>query len=71
MGGQRPGGQVGARIDAQAVQPGRGPLEVIGVVRSDPQLDQAPDRRGDEAELAAAVTGGEPAVALVGESDSR
>ena len=70
-GGQRPGSRVDGRVDPLPVQPGRCPGQVVGVVHADLQLEQAPGGCGDELELAAAVLGGEPALTLVGEPDSR
>ena len=68
-GGQRPGGRVAGGVDPQPVQAGRCPVEVIRIVHADPELDQAPGGRGSEPELAAAVTRGEPALAIVREPE--
>ncbi|GAA2916579.1 hypothetical protein GCM10020221_10670 [Streptomyces thioluteus] len=46
------------------MQAAGGRAEVVGVVDADPHLDQASGRGADEAQLAAAVAGGEPAVAV-------
>jgi hypothetical protein len=69
MGSQRPRGRVDDGLDPEAAKAGRRPGQVIGVVHADPQLDQAPGGGGDEHQLAAAVTSGEPAVALVGQPE--
>ncbi len=44
-------------------------FEVVGIGHADAELDEAPPRRGDEAELLAAVGGGEPAVIEPGQPE--
>ena len=71
--GSRIGGCNGVRglldVDAERGEARGGRVEVVGIGHADAELDEPPPRRVDEAELFAAVDGGESVAVEAGQAE--